>query len=110
MSKLKLHITFKGLAILLVCAVLSPYVVKLSHSFNHHTHQVCNGFSDTHFHSLDLDCEFYKFQIQKDQIFDVVVYSEYKLSTITNYQSILYFFSYEHQHLSFSLRAPPALV
>lgn len=110
MSKLKLHIAFKSLAVLLAFAVLSPYVVKLSHSFNHHTHEVCEGFSDTHFHSLDLDCEFYKFKIQKDQIFDVVVYSEYESISTIHFQSILYFFSYNHQHLSFSLRAPPALV
>lgn len=110
MNNLKLHNGFKSLAMLLALAVLSPYLVKLSHTFNHHTHEVCDGFSDTHFHKLDLDCEFYKFKIQKDQILNITEASESLVSVNTHFQLALYFFTYNHQHLSFSLRAPPALV
>lgn len=110
MHNIKQHIVFKSIAMLLMLAMLFPTALKLSHTFNHHTHEVCDGFSDTHFHSLDLECEFYKFKIQKDFIFDVAVHSEFESTAIIHFQSVLYFFSYNHQHLSFSLRAPPVLV
>lgn len=111
MSKLKLHISFKGLALLLAMAILSPNAVKLTHAFSHHTHEVCvDGLSDTHLHSLDLDCEFYKFKLQKDITFIASSYSEAEVSTSTRLSGTLYVFSYTHQHLSFSLRAPPVLV
>lgn len=110
MNKLKLHITFKSLALLLAMAVLSPYAVKLSHAFSHHTHEVCDGFSNTHFHKLDLDCEFYKFKLQKDSLFVANDFTETDVLITINFLDTIYFFSYPHQHLSFSLRAPPELV
>ncbi len=54
------------IALSLTIAVALPSFVKLSHTFNHHTHEVCEGDSSLHFHKLDVDCEFYKFKLNNN--------------------------------------------
>lgn len=110
MNKNKLHISFRIFAMVLVMAILAPVGVKLAHSLTHHEHEVCQGYAETHFHSLDLDCEFYKFKLSKE--LNINVYSYQSNLKVANSYSIqtLHFLAYTHQHLSFSLRAPPASV
>ena len=69
-------ILFKYLAILIVCFVLTPSAVKLSHAFSHsnHTHDICLGEKQTHLHALDFDCEFYKFKISNPLIVSLQEY------------------------------------
>jgi hypothetical protein len=103
---------FKGLAIMLVLAVLMPSVVKLSHAFNHHKHNVCDNDNkhETHFHTSDLDCDFYKFKLTKIQFFklyqyEVKVQSEYFKPNSKYYSSL-----HSHQQLIRFLRGPPLLM
>lgn len=108
MNKNKLHTGFRICALVLAMAVLSPIGVKLVHSLNHHEHEVCEGYTETHFHSLDLDCEFYKFKLSKELNINVYNYLS-AVNTVNSYLvETLHFLPYTHQHLSFSLRAPPA--
>ncbi|MCA0152963.1 hypothetical protein [Winogradskyella vincentii] len=103
---------FKTLAIVLVCAVLLPSAVKLSHAYNHHEHFVCTDDVDhsTHFHQSDLDCEFYKFKLNNDlyvsflpsQESDQLIYNKSNLS--------YYIFLRTHQQDTSYLRGPPSLV
>lgn len=105
----KLHTGFRISALILALAVLLPVGVKLIHSLNHHKHEVCEGYAETHFHSLDLDCEFYKFKLSKELTINVYNY-ENSVNTVNSYLvETLHFLPYTHQHLSFSLRAPPTL-
>jgi hypothetical protein len=103
---------FKSTAILLVLTVLLPSVVKLTHAFNHHQHEVCENDNthQTHFHELDLDCDFYKFKLTKIQYFKLY---EYDIKHRTAYfkPSSKYNTSfYNHQQLTRFLRGPPQLV
>ncbi len=70
---------FRVLAIMLVLTVLLPSVLKLTHAFTHHKHEVCDTDNkhETHFHESDLNCDFYKFKLTKTQFFE-------------NYQELLY--------------------
>ncbi len=101
---------YKILALVLVLAVLFPSVIKLSHAFNHHKHDVCNENIDTHFHQTDLDCDFYKFKLNKNHFFIVAKYDEKSELPLLK-QGVNHFTSfYSHQQLSRFLRGPPQLV
>lgn len=103
---------FKGLALLLILSVLLPSAVKLSHVFNHHKHEVCQNDGDinnTHFHELDLDCEFYKFKLSQNHYFLDYNYEESPelsstIQTISYYRSL-----YKLQLTTRFLRGPPTL-
>lgn len=111
MQKLKTHIGYKISLIVLIIALLVPSFVKLAHAFENHKHEVCKTPQKSHYHELDLDCEFYKFN--KSNI--TFITPNYGLDIIEN-SSLngliygLYNFKYYHQHLSFSLRAPPSFL
>ncbi len=57
------HIIYKFSIVILVAALLTPSFVKLFHIFENHEHAICVNQQDTHFHKVDLDCEFYKFKL-----------------------------------------------
>jgi hypothetical protein len=103
---------FKGLAVLLVLAVLLPSVVKLTHAFNHHKHKVCDSDNtlQTHFHGSDRDCDFYKFKLTKIQFFKLY---EYDLKPPIEFfkPSLKYYTSLRtHQQSTRFLRGPPQLM
>lgn len=112
MNYIKEHIIFKALTIMLVITLIVPSAVKFSHVFTHsqHKHDVCKGEKTTHLHEIDIDCEFYKFQLnnhflsqlENDNWLQTPYYHEVSLLT--------YKFLNSHRPLSFSLRGPPALV
>ena len=109
MQNLKQHIIFKSFAVLLVLFVLMPSVVKLSHSLSHstHKHEVCLGEKQSHLHTLDVDCEFHKFQLITG--FTIPANNYHFLEKQENHQIInsQYQFISEFQQLHFSLRGPP---
>ncbi len=107
MQEFKKHIIFKGFTVLLVWTILLPAAVKVVHVFENHKHEVCINKSTTHFHSLDLECEFYKFKLANyffpiPENFSVLdVEENYKIASSN------YFFLSPFQQLHFSLRGPP---
>lgn len=110
MQKIKQHFLIKALAITLVITVSLPAVVKLNHVFENHKHDVCENPQDIHFHNIDIDCEFYKFNLS----------TVYKITSQdiafgfidNNHKIITYQYNYisDFQRLPFSLRGPPLLV
>lgn len=110
MYQFKQHITIKLLAITLVFAVAIPTVVKFAHIFEDHKHEVCTGEKETHIHEIDLDCEFYKFNL--NHAFSINFDSYVFLSVEENFKisSSQYQFISDYQRLPFSLRGPPQLV
>ncbi|MCF7560266.1 hypothetical protein L3X39_06405 [Sabulilitoribacter multivorans] len=91
-------------------ALLIPATVKFTHVFSHHEHKVCLGEKSTHIHEVDFDCEFHKFQVNKNFTFNSsysAIYSPIEQSTEIVSQ---YFFLSEFQHLHFALRGPPTLI
>lgn len=109
MKFLKQHIFFKGLTLILVFTLLLPSAVKSMHIFENHQHEVCYGEVDAHFHTLDIDCEFYNFKINIPFTFPenapvLIPYIEIKGIITSDYS-----FLSEYQRLHFSLRGPPAI-
>ena len=110
MNFLRQHIVFKGLTLILVLTFLLPSAVKFMHIFETHRHEVCLGETDTHIHTLDVDCQFYKFKLNipftiPENITDFVMYPE-----INDLTASYYSFLSPYQTLHFSLRGPPTLI
>lgn len=103
-------ITFKLAALILVLALLIPSIVKFNHVFEEHVHEVCHGEKQTHLHTSDVDCEFYKFQLNHH--FTIPVNATEVFIPKDNFQKTIsqYYFLSEYQQLHFSLRGPPELV
>lgn len=102
----------KVLAIVLALAVILPSAIKLSHAFNHHTHEVCenDNNADEHFHEADLDCDFYKFKLTNQ--YYVSLTSQDLISFDNNYKITVsqYHFVSDFQRLQTALRGPPQLI
>ena len=111
MRRIQEHIIFKLLTITLIVTLLTPSIVKIAHVFENHKHDVCtDNLNQTHLHTLDIDCEFYKFKLNTKYH---PVLNDYRIVTEANYSKInntLYTFLNNYQQLSFSLRGPPHLM
>lgn len=110
MQKLKAHIGFKISLAILIAALLVPSFVKLAHAFETHKHEVCKTPQKSHYHELDLDCEFYKFKLSHTFNFEPETYSfgvVHQIAHVENYYKSFYKNS-EHQNTS--LRGPPQLI
>jgi hypothetical protein len=95
-----------------VLAVLLPSAVKLTHVFNHHNHEVCeNDATDnaTHFHQLDVDCEFYKFKLNTNYYSGVYTIETPSENNFSKNDTCLYLFLRTHQQNTTHLRGPPNL-
>ena len=103
---------FKTFALVLVVVIMFPSLVKLSHSFSYHTHQVCDNdtSSNTHFHQADIDCEFCKFKLTTQYYFQnklvILAPSEENFKIIKSQ----YDFVSDFQKLQTALRGPPQLI
>lgn len=91
-------------------ALLTPSFVKLNHVFENHKHEVCLDYTKTHMHEFDVDCEFYKFKLNKQfyvgfQNFELIPDDDNFQLIISQYQSVS-----KYQRLQFALRGPPSLV
>ncbi|WP_242084757.1 hypothetical protein [Aestuariivivens sediminis] len=109
MGPLKEHMAFRIFTLLVIAALLTPTVVKFTHTFYHHTHKVCTGEKSTHLHKIDLDCELLKCHLHKNftlSSFTITLFSEDPLQSITE---AYYFFLSDYQRLHFSLRGPPQI-
>lgn len=104
------HIIFKIIAILLLFAVVLPSAVKFTHVFENHKHEVCINPSDSHFHEVEIDCEFYKFKLNNSfiSIFNDVAIPEIN----NNHKNITYdyFFINSYKSFGIALRGPPSII
>ena len=108
MQKTLKNILFKSFTILVVLVLVAPSLVKMGHAFEDHKHEVCIDKSSFHFHTLDLECEFYKFNISNPLLLSKFQYEIPYIDFNSSTETIgLYNFDYNHQQLYFSLRAPP---
>ena len=107
---LREHIIFKSLTLILVLNFLLPSVVKFLHIFEHHQHEVCYGEADAHFHTLDVDCEFYKFKLNSPFTIPQNVAGLSEFLDVTIFYPKEYSFLSEYQRLHFALRGPPTLI
>lgn len=86
-----------------------PLFVGSLHALSDHKHDICFSKSESHFHQKDLDCTLHllkntnsllienSFSLQKE--YTKIILKERKKNFLKS-----------HQHLSFSLRAPPVYI
>ncbi len=110
MRENKPHITFRLAIVILTLALLLPSVVKFSHVFEDHKHEVCKGEFQSHLHEVDLDCEFYMFKLNTTVLFDIANYNYIKVESNQEFISKNYTFLKGHQQRTAYLRGPPVLV
>lgn len=110
MQLAKEHIIFKIITLVIAVVFLVPSAVKFAHIFTHHTHEVCKGYETTHIHKIDIDCDFYKFQLNKNfaySWFNIDLFIEKNESLQIKSQ---YHFLSKYQRLQTALRGPPVLI
>ena len=104
------HISFKFITLILVITLLLPSAVKINHVFEDHKHEVCKNNSVEHFHELEIDCEFYKFNTTNHFILSDFQQSNIvvAIKSVLNYS--YYKFLNNHQQFNISLRGPPQVL
>lgn len=107
MQQFKIHILTKILSVVLITVLLIPSAVKLGHVFENHKHEVCTDNASTHLHSLDMDCEFYKFKLNNQLSFTPDYFQVASLDVNHKIIQSQYFFISEFQQLQVALRGPP---
>ena len=109
MKEKKTHILLRLLSIVLTVAVLAPAMIKYTHGFQDHEHEVCFGKSESHLHELDIDCEFFKFKLNTQYVHVHKLFSTIDIEHTTPIITSHYQLISDYQKLSFSLRGPPSL-
>ncbi|WP_431134365.1 hypothetical protein [Psychroserpens mesophilus] len=107
MNTYKQHIAFRIATLAIVICLVLPTVVKFSHIFAHHKHEVCLGENQSHLHEIDVDCEFYKFNLNHQTTLTSFEFSPLEVAKNQQVITSRYFFLSTFQRLHFSLRGPP---
>lgn len=93
--------------VLLSLTFLAPDTAKFLHIFSHEKHTVCEGGSTVHFHAVDIDCEFYKFKVQNQFLWNLAAFEPLVqplyIPYYNTYNSSIYKVTITYK----SLRAPP---
>jgi len=100
----------KCLFALVALALLLPSVIKFSHILEDHEHTVCLAEHQTHFHEVDLDCEFFKFKLNNDFPFQFETPQLTSHPAFTPLPQQYYTFIKGHQKSTAYLRGPPHAV
>jgi len=106
----KQHIIFRIATLFVIACLLTPIVVKSAHIFSDHEHEVCVGKNQSHFHEIDMDCEFFKYKINHNLYFTFINYElkiDFKSQTT---ETEYYAYLKGHQQLTSFLRGPPSLL
>tara|TARA_R110002051_G_scaffold79221_2_gene142977 strand:- start:853 stop:1149 length:297 start_codon:yes stop_codon:yes gene_type:complete len=97
------------MAILLVASFLAPTAIKLWHSTFEHKELKCVNESSVHFHSIEINCDFQKFNIAYPFLLPNNEFAEKTTNffRIDNFDYYTYLSTFQKLH--FSLRGPPAI-
>ena len=109
MKNNRIHIGYQLLAWTLILCLVLPIAVKFTHILSDHEHEVCSVENQFHFHEIDMDCEFYNFNINHITTIEFHNYDIHKLNETLNSESTYYSFLKSHNQLTSRLRGPPAL-
>lgn len=110
MSRLKDHILIKFISLILVAAIALPVLVKAHHVFENHEHVVCNENITTHFHELDVDCEFYKFKLNNNFYYTYEFEDNFISKSISSLNTIYYTHLRSSEEMTSYLRGPPSVI
>lgn len=102
------QIGYKVASLFVIAGLVLPSLVKLTHAIQHdHEHVVCIEKNQVHFHNVEYDCEFYKFNINHNLIFQCFNYEVKSNSESITSEIAYYTFLKSHQQLTSFLRGPP---
>ncbi len=108
MNNSKQHIAYKFVAFLVIACLVMPAMVKLSHAIHHnHDHVVCIEKDQVHFHNIEYDCEFYKFNINHSLFIEHYEYEVASNPETCTLEIAYYNYLNGHQQLTAFLRGPP---
>ena len=94
-------------ALLLIVIVLLPSFFQLVHVFENHEQNYCFE-NSTHIHEHEIECSVCDFKLNSTD-HQLPKYVEFlKINFNKQLKFEYYNFKYNHQHLSYSLRGPPA--
>ena len=110
MNQLKEHIVYRIVTLFLVFTLIVPSFVKLAHAFDDHKHEVCETPQKLHFHDFELDCEFYKFKLNKHFLSTNVLEESITISIDSELLDSEYLHYNYNLPLCKYLRGPPVLV
>ena len=107
MKVFKSHIVSTIASLLIIAAILTPSIIKLSHAIYGHEEQQCKIIGSLHVHEVEQDCDFQKFKLSPQ--YHIILADIEKLSTpvIKEKNLDLYSFLNKYQKLHFELRGPP---
>jgi hypothetical protein len=89
--------------------LLFPSAISLSHVFAHEEHEVCDNFSNYHFHEKSLDCDLCHLQSGSFLVYIPGNCNFYFPPTPNKLFFDHYQFLSDFKKLSFELRGPPVL-
>ena len=111
MNTIKDYNVYKLSIVVLILTLITPTLVKFSHVFEvHNIHKVCENPQKTHFHKLNLDCEFCKFKLNAQWFFAPKSFQFINKQEHYKVTSLNYSYLSNYQPLSFSLRGPPQMI
>ncbi|KJD32766.1 hypothetical protein PW52_14890 [Tamlana sedimentorum] len=112
MNTITKHIVFKILTLTITATLFLPTLIKVNHIFEHHEHEYscCTSDASAHVHNIDHNCEFQKFQLNHFFTLTTQTFATLKVLASNKIALKTYNFVVKQQHLSFSLRAPPAYI
>lgn len=106
-QKTKIGVYHKIIGLIIALSFFAPASAKFVHLLNHKEHVVCKGENTTHFHALDIDCDFFKTKVHNQFLWKIddfkTLAQQYYVPYFNNYSPSLYNVSVKH----ISLRAPP---
>lgn len=111
MFKTNQNRVLKVCAFIIALILLLPNFVSLVHDIEHeHEIELCDNPNETHLHKVENHCDLCKFKLNQDYhiVKSSLDFVQITISKTLSFRS--YSFQYNYQNLSFSLRAPPALV
>lgn len=109
MNTYKHYITYRIATFFVVACLVLPTIVKFSHVFSHHEHEVCLGENQSHFHEIDMDCAFFKFKLSSSYYFVIETFSINEKVIFNKVKTKYHTYLKSHQQLSTYLRGPPSL-
>lgn len=97
----------RTISFLLVSLLLFPASVEFAHVFLGHKHEVCNHYSDSHFHEKNQDCSLFHFQKTSFSTPQFLSFSPVQLTVDKDIEVSFYNFLAEAEKPDFSRRGPP---
>ncbi|MDT0685606.1 hypothetical protein [Autumnicola psychrophila] len=87
--------------------ILLPSAISFAHIFSSHGHQLCDNYSESHYHAKPVDCDLYKFHKTPGLQLEFLTLEPVEIKVQQNVIFNYYQFLSDYQKLPFEQRGPP---